>query len=467
MGSVNGYFVVPHPPIAVHEIGKGEESRIENTINAYMKVAEEIKEIAPDTIVFITPHGPLFKDAIAINCEDYVGGNFMDFGVPQLKFNADVDNKLTEDIIRRAERHNIPYVRINRETAYEYNVSCNLDHGVMVPMYFINKKYNDYKIVHITYGLLKDYELYEFGKTIANAASDSNGKVVVVASGDMSHRLKDDGPYSYDPAGPEFDKNIVDIINSGKLEKIFYLDKTMVKNAGECGLRSLYILCGTLDAKEYTGKVYSYEGPFGVGYCVAGIVATGSNGKSLVEELKLNHENGIKKKRENEDSYIRLARESLEHYLKYGKLMDVPDYVPKEMLERESGVFVSIKKDDVLRGCIGTIEPACNNIALEIIRNAVEAGCEDPRFYPVKEDELSDLVYSVDVLEPPQSTDKEGLDPEKYGVIVTCGMRRGLLLPNLEGVNTVDEQINIACKKAGIKSYENYLLKRFEVVRHS
>ena len=121
----------------------------------------------------------------------------------------------------------------------------------------------------------------------------------------------------------------------------------------------------------------------------------------------------------------------------------------------------------MLRGCIGTIEPTQNSLAEEIIHNAISAGIKDPRFDSVAEEELEELIYSVDVLKSPEPIESiEDLDVEKYGVIVTKGFRRGLLLPNIEGVETPEEQVNIALTKAGIRKDENYTLERFEVIRH-
>jgi len=133
----------------------------------------------------------------------------------------------------------------------------------------------------------------------------------------------------------------------------------------------------------------------------------------------------------------------------------------------KKGVFVSIKKFGSLRGCIGTIEPYYGSIASEIINNAVAASTKDSRFNPIGEFELEDLVISVDVLFPPEDIDSvDALDVVDYGVIVNKGRRRGLLLPNLEGVNTVDEQVSIALQKAGIDENEHYTLQRFKVERH-
>ena len=139
----------------------------------------------------------------------------------------------------------------------------------------------------------------------------------------------------------------------------------------------------------------------------------------------------------------------------------------QELLTNRAGVFVTLKKDGMLRGCIGTIEPTQGNIALEIIENAISAGMKDPRFEPVEEEELPYLIYSVDVLmEPEPISSMEELDVEKYGVIVSKGFRRGLLLPNIEGVDTPQEQVKIALQKANISEYEDYKLERFEVIRH-
>lgn len=167
------------------------------------------------------------------------------------------------------------------------------------------------------------------------------------------------------------------------------------------------------------------------------------------------------------DAYVKLASDSLKYYLEHQKYMKLPEGLPSEMLDKRAGVFVSLKKDGQLRGCIGTIEGFTNSIAEEIIRNAVSAGFGDPRFYQVSQKEFPNLDISVDVLgESFPVIDKSILDAKRYGVIVSLGGRRGLLLPNLEGVDTPEEQIDIALDKAGISEIEDYELAAFEVVRH-
>lgn len=163
---------------------------------------------------------------------------------------------------------------------------------------------------------------------------------------------------------------------------------------------------------------------------------------------------------------VKLAKESVEQYVSNGKVISRPSGPVPEMKEK-AGAFVSIKKKGALRGCIGTFLPTTENVADEIIHNAINAATQDPRFPPVEAPELSDLEYSVDILSEPEKVEsKEDLDPKKYGIIVKSGERKGLLLPDLEGVNTVDEQIGIASMKAGIYSDEDIELYRFEVRRY-
>jgi len=164
-------------------------------------------------------------------------------------------------------------------------------------------------------------------------------------------------------------------------------------------------------------------------------------------------------------SLVRLAKKTVETYIKEGKVFK-PEKLTLQMKER-AGTFVSIHKLGELRGCIGTIEPVRPNVAEEVILNAISSAVRDPRFLPITPDELKDLDYSVDVLTPPEpvkSTDQ--LDPKKYGVIVEAGWRKGLLLPDLEGVDNVEEQLDICRRKAGIAPDEPVKLYRFEVKRY-
>jgi AmmeMemoRadiSam system protein A len=167
------------------------------------------------------------------------------------------------------------------------------------------------------------------------------------------------------------------------------------------------------------------------------------------------------------DPYVALARSSIAAYVREGRRISPPPGLPPELASRRRGAFVSIKKGGALRGCIGTYQPTEENLAEEIIANAIRAATEDPRFPPLTPDELPKVSFSVDVLSPPEPCRAADLDPRRYGVIVEAGWRRGLLLPDLPGVDTVEEQLRIAKMKAGISADEPCRLWRFTVERHT
>lgn len=462
-----GAYVFPHPPIIIPEIGRGEEVEAQNTIIGVNKLAEDIAQKEPATIIVITPHGPVFDDAVCISTEEKLYGDFKRFGNSKLNFEFNNNSDLTDKIITSANLEGILVGELNKSFARQYNISTDIDHGTLVPLYFVNKRYTNYKLIHISMGLLPYQDLYKFGMSINNIIKEVEEKVVVIASGDLSHRLLKTAPAGYHPRGKEFDEKLISLIKQNDVESILNLDNELVECAGECGLRPIIILYGILDGYNIKPEVVSYEGPFGVGYATVKYDILGQSNTSIYQKIVENNIKKIEDIRSKEDEYVTLARTTLEKYVKDGIIIDVPKNISKELLENRAGVFVSIKKHGKLRGCIGTISPTRKNIAEEIIHNAISAGTRDPRFFPVEEDELDDLVYSVDVLKEPEPVkSKDELDVKKYGIIVRKGSRTGVLLPNLEGVDTVEQQIQIALSKAGIAEYENYTMERFEVVRH-
>ncbi|TCT15512.1 hypothetical protein EDC18_103217 [Natranaerovirga pectinivora] len=462
-----GTYLMPHPPIILPEVGQGQERRIQDTINSLNAIGKDIKEKSPSTIVIITPHGTMFNDAISMVNESSIEGDLSMFGVPEVSMKCLINQKLTGEIETLSNDENVPVVLSSKDFLETFDVKLSLDHGTLVPLYYVNKFYSDYRIVHITYAPLNDLELYQFGTIITKAIEALNENAIVIASGDLSHKLKDDGPYDYSPYGKTFDTTFVELLEKNQVRDIFSMDSKLISEAGECGFRSVLIMLGVLDGYKVQSKRHSYEGPFGVGYGVMSFSIVGKEDSKLgaIEQAISNKK---EQKLNNANPYVKLARESLTTYLETGKeLKELPSYVTDEMEKEKRGVFVSLKKNGELRGCIGTILPTTNSIAEEIIRNAVEAGLHDPRFYEVNKDELLDIDFSVDVLGQAEPATTDQLDPKNYGVIVYNARKKGLLLPNLEGIDTVEEQLSIVLQKAGIEQDEPYELKRFEVIRHS
>lgn len=458
---IKGTFIVPHPPLLIPEIGRGQEEKIQKTIDSYEKIAKKISELRPAVIVITTPHSIMYSDYIHISSGESSKGNFREFGAVEIGIQVKYDTEFVQKLSLLAEENNIPAGTLGEKNKV-------LDHGVMVPLHFINKYYTDYKIVRISISGLSFIEHYKFGKCIKKIADEIGEDVVFIASGDLSHMLKDEGPYGYREEGNVFDREVTKAMKNGEFLEFLKFDEDFCNMAAECGLRSFIIMAGALDGKKVKPNLLSYEGPFGVGYAVASFEIIGDDENRHFDKIYTDNEmKRIEALKKEEDDYVKLARQTLESYVISHKKIKKADNLNPELLNNKAGVFVSLRLDGQLRGCIGTIEPVTESIADEIIQNAISAGTEDPRFYPVTEKELPRISYSVDVLgktEPIVSRDD--LDPKRYGVIVSKGKRSGLLLPNLEGIDTAEEQVSIALKKAGIGLNENYTMERFEVIRH-
>ncbi len=460
MGTVSAYMV-PHPPLIVPEIGRGEEKRIRNTIDAYDEVAGRIGRLKPDTIVLISPHQTMYADYFHISPGAAAAGDFGPFGAGQVRLEAAYDTEFVSLLCQYAFGE-----KLSAGTAGEKD--RRLDHGTMVPLYFVNRYWTGYRLVRIGLSGLPLTEHYRLGQYIQSAADALERKTVLIGSGDLSHRLKADGPYGYQKEGPEYDRRIMDVMERGAFGELLEFSEDFCEKAAECGHRSFVIMAGALDGQKIKSERLSYEGPFGVGYGICTYEVCGPDaGRRFLKAYQERSLARLHRQREQEDAFVRLARETIEQYVRSKEVLRCPGTLPEEMRKHRAGVFVSLKKDGRLRGCIGTIQAVQASLAEEIIYNAVSACSKDPRFEPVSQEELEHLTIHVDVLGDTERIDSpEELDVKRYGVIVTSGYRRGLLLPNLEGVDTVEEQIAIARQKAGIGGTEEVELERFEVVRH-
>lgn len=470
-----GAFMVPHPPIILPEVGKGEEKKISDTALAYEKVAERIAKLAPETIIITSPHSIMYSDYFHISPGSGARGNMGRFNAAGVSFDEVYDEELVKEICHIAQDNTISQIQeFPAGTMGERDSS--LDHGTMIPLYFIRKKYNDFKLVRIGLSGLSLPMHYEMGQIIRNAVDNTGRKVVFVASGDLSHKMKEEGPYGYTKEGPEYDERIMEVCGSGDFGKLFDFSEHFCEKAAECGHRSFVIMAGALDGIGVKATKLSHEATFGVGYGICSFEVLGrDDNRCFLEQWRKKRFQELNDRRKNEDPYVKLARFSLESFITTGKRITKKDLeddawkdLPDEIFSKRAGAFVSIHKDGALRGCIGTILPTCRDVADEIMQNAISAGTNDPRFPMIREDELEFLEMSVDVLDAPEPIDSpDQLDVKRYGVIVTHGRKRGLLLPNLEGVDSIEQQIDIARQKAGIRQDEDYSLERFEVVRHT
>ena len=459
--SIIAAYMVPHPPMIIPQIGRGREEQIQETIDAYRSVAREIASLEPETIIISSPHSVMYSDYFHISPGKNAKGDFSIFHARDVRFQENYDEELVSRICFLSDSENFPAGTLGERDR-------TLDHGTMISLYFIRQCYSDFHLVRLGLSGLPLAAHYAFGRIIQQAVEDLDRRAVFVASGDLSHKLQSYGPYGYAKEGPQYDARVMDVCSRAAFGELLDFDESFCEKAAECGHRSFVIMAGALDGSDVDARQLSHQDVTGVGYgiCVfhpAGVDESRHFLDLYRSESKPNNNNAFA----SSDPYVKLARESLESYILNRKILDVPQDLPADLMSRRAGAFVSIHEHGQLRGCIGTISPTRSNLAEEIIFNAISASTRDPRFRPISKEELPFLEINVDVLGEPEDIDSEDdLDAKRYGVIVTNGLRRGLLLPDLDGVETVQQQIAIAKQKAGIASYEKVSLQRFEVVRH-
>jgi AmmeMemoRadiSam system protein B/AmmeMemoRadiSam system protein A len=316
------------------------------------------------------------------------------------------------------------------------------EHAIEVQLPLLQTIKPDLQIVPIILAVAT-LEIYrEIGVAIAHAIKDATGKkIVIVASSDMTH-------YESQEAASTKDKRAIEEIL--KLDEEGLLDRVVNERISMCGYAPVVTM---LTAAKMLGAK------------TAELVRYQTSGDASGDYSAVVGYAGIIVRRYEMSPMVKLAKATVEAYVKERRITKTPEELTSEMKER-AGVFVSIKKDGQLRGCIGTFEPTRANVAEEIIANAISAATRDPRFLPINAQELDRLSFSVDVLTSPEPAEFSELDPKKYGVIAECGWKRGLLLPDLEGVDTAKDQVSICCQKAGITSGEPVKLSKFQVKRY-
>ncbi len=466
MSAIKFACVCPHPPVLVHEVGRGRERETQRTIDALEQVAEEMARHRPETVVLMATHGPLNPKAFYLLTAAAVEGDFSRWGAPSVRFRFPGDPDVAAAIREEAERAGLPL-----EVSGHWN--GGLDWSCTVPLYYLRSGMEGARLVPMNISFLPPRDHFELGRAVRRAVDRLGRRVAIVASAELSHRLSDDGPYGFHPAGPELDRRVQKAVARWDVGAILGMDVALREAAGDDAVPSISFLMGALDGLPVRPRVLSYEGPFGVGYMVAAVEIgeageeeqAGGAAGTAEERRGASAQEKASRAAKPEHPFVRLARSAVEAWVRHRQVLE-PPVTPE--LRRRAGVFVSIKKKGLLRGCIGTVEPTQDNLAREIVWNAISSASRDPRFEPITEDELPELAYSVDVLSEPEAVaGPEALDSRQYGVIVQSGHRRGLLLPDLEGVDDVETQIAIACSKAGILPGEPIELYRFQVQRYT
>ena len=427
MSGIVAGALTAHPPILLPEVGGAESQRVQATAHA-MQELDAILMAAPATLaIVISPHSPSSMTSLPVRRATRVGGDLARFRAPQVRVEAEVDLDLASKLVADGQRAGF---------ALTWAEDSELDHGVVVPLHLLPRTMKSKHCVFLGVSGWPLQRFLAFGGWLQQWLQHRGA--ILIASGDLSHRLTPDAPYGFRPEGPVFDRLVIDALRGHDWQRIEGVDPDLVEEAGECGLRPLAILLGAARAAGLTSQVLSYEGPFGVGYPV--VAFTGARVALDIQDL---------------------GRRAIETYLRSHQLIEPPEPIPMEW-QAPSAAFVTLRKNGAMRGCVGSTRPTEATAAHELIRYAIASAVRDPRFHPVRLDEVPLLTIRVQLLDPAEPiTDITRIDPKTHGIIVRSGDRQALLLPGIGEIVTPEQQLRAACQKAGIDRHAALQVERF------
>jgi len=440
--------LMPHAPILVPEVGGDRGGAARASTRAMREAAARVMDFRPDTLALISPHSPRQPQAFGVWAGERLHGTFAQFNAAAAQVSLPNDTPFAGAIIAEARNRSLATWSIRGQT---------LDHGALVPLWFLAQAGWTGPTVVLSLKDPAEGGLTELGEAIAAAARASRRRVAIVASGDMSHRLTAGAPCGFHPQAHQFDETFMDLIRDGDYHGIGNIAAALRELAAEDAVDSTVVAAAAVDWKTTGHKVLNYEAPFGVGYGVAILFADKSNPADPPPAP------ACASKREG-DILPALARQSVAAALRDSS--ELPPAAAAPYLGAQRGVFVTLReRSGTLRGCAGTISPTCENLVAETWRSARLAALQDTRFSPVQARELPNLHFDVSVLHSMEKISSPAeLDPARYGVVVsTEDGRRALLLPGIAEITTSEQQLTIARKKGWIGPREPVILHRFQI----
>ncbi len=448
-----------HAPIVVPAIAGSRAEDCVKTTQAMRAVASALVAHHPDVLVVVTPHAPRQRTAWGIVHDAEIAGSFERFGRADLS-----------ETFRGAPRAAQALEAAARALGLPVSVSdgIELDHGALVPLTFVREMgwSGPTLIVALPHPGTQTEDA--FGHAITQAAESCHERWAVLASGDMSHRLIRGAPAGYHPRAKDFDSAFVSCLRNGDLRAAVSPDPVLQELAAEDVVQSTRVAAAAVRYESRGLDVLSYEGPFGVGYAEAvlysdrGAVEPYGRVTSLRPARDDDTAPYLVLDRDPPEQLLQIARDAIEHALT-GRNYQTPALAAP--WDRARAVFVTLRSPDgTLRGCVGRTEPMLQSLAEEVADNAVAAALRDHRMANVELSELADLRIEVSVLGALEAIASSAqLDPQEYGLVVQQGSQRGVLLPNVEGVNTPQEQLRMAMSKGQVTSHAPYQLRRFHV----
>ncbi|MGA2555758.1 MAG: AmmeMemoRadiSam system protein A [Verrucomicrobiota bacterium] len=440
--------LMAHAPILVPEVGGERGGAARASCQAMRQAAACVAGFRPETLVLISPHSPRRPRSFGLWAGEHLRGSLAQFNAPNARVSLPNDTPLARALVTEAQNRHLATWMIDERA---------LDHGALVPLWFLAEAGWTGPTLVLGLNYPNDGGLSDLGQAIAAAARALPRRIAIVASGDMSHRLTPDAPCGFHPKARQFDETFIRLIRDGDYHQLDKLDADLRELAAEDAVDSTLVAAAAVDWRATGHKVLHYEGPFGVGYGVAILFADKSNPAALPPVPS--------QAREREGAFLPgLARQSILAALRGSS--EVPPAASSPYLCAPRAVFVTMhERSGKLRGCAGTILPSRPNLVSETWHSARLAAFHDTRFAPVEIQELPNLHFEVSVLHSMEKiSSADELDPARYGVIVsTEDGRRALLLPALPEITTGQQQLGFARKKGWIGPREPVLLQRFQV----
>ncbi len=257
----------PHPPLLIPEVGGEALEQVRQTRQSLEEVCRAVARSRPDRLVLITPHGPVHPQAIPLFMVDRLSGNLGRFGHPEVTLELEVDRELSAALLQAAEARGVRILPLDESLATSRRLVLELDHALMVPLYYLRRAGVRVPAVVLSISWLPEEDHVRLGEALREVLRESPHRVAVMASGDLSHRLLESGPYGFDEMGPVFDRRVLELLEKADAPGILGLPEELVERAGQCGVRPILTLLGSIEP-GVRGRVHSYEGPFGVGYAV-------------------------------------------------------------------------------------------------------------------------------------------------------------------------------------------------------
>ncbi|MCU0780125.1 MAG: AMMECR1 domain-containing protein [Akkermansiaceae bacterium] len=435
--------LMPHAPVLVPGCAGERLAEVDSTVVAMRKVARRVMSHQPSALVLVSPHSPRRRRAFGIWTPERHEGSLARFRAPELAVDLPNDSSMVAGLKTAAAECGADLWFIDED---------ELDHGAVVPLWFLQEAGWSGPTTILSLNDAADGGLEQLGRGIAKAASRRGGVVALIASGDMSHRLQPGAPGGYHPDARRFDETFIRMVAAGDAPGLLEFDRGLRGLAGEDAVDSTVVALAAVGFNMHGHQMLSYEGPFGVGYGVAVLHESGADpmGRIMSDAAEL----------------PRVARLAVASALR-GAAAECPQ--PAADAAQRAPVFVTLRTlDGELRGCRGTVTPQRANAVEETWFNARDAAFEDSRFAPLRLDELAKVRFEVCLLHSFEEVrDASRIDPRQHGVIVSAsGRRRGLLLPDIKGVDTAAQQIAIARRKGCIDPAEPVRLRCFRVDKY-